>query len=122
MKYPPLTIHLGSELWEESLVAGLTRLGHTVVLLNTEAPNQVWISRKAWRIPKDVNQAHIVAHIETVLKQVRLLEHEDSTKDQPTEEPIKAKPAAKKRKPVAKKAAGGSSGAAPEEGSVGSTS
>jgi hypothetical protein len=78
----PFHVHLGTELWEESLVAGLTRLGHTVSVLET-APDNVYISRYAWRIPKGINQSGLVTHIETVMKQVRLLANADQTEDKP---------------------------------------
>ena len=106
-KYPPMNILLGSELWEESLVAGLTRLGHTVTVLNTDDPNLVVISRSAWRIPKDVAQMKVTAHIETVLKQIRLLQHEDHTKgEQPEGSPEATAPKPARKRAVKKKPGG----------------
>lgn len=107
-KYPPMHVVLGSELWEESLVAGLTRLGHKVTLFDMDDPDLVFISRRAWRIPKDIGQAKIVEHVEMIMKQVRLLQHEDQAKgEQPeTAAPASKKPVARKRTP--KKNTGGS--------------
>lgn len=107
-KHPPMKVLLGSELWEESLVAGLTRLGHKVTLIDTDDPDIVIISRRAWRIPKDIGQAKVTEHVEMIMKQVRLLQHEDQTKGQQSEgsaTEILPKPV---RKRVAKKKPGGS--------------
>jgi len=109
-KYPPMKVLLGSELWEESLVAGLTRLGHSVTLLNTDDPDLVIISRRAWRIPKDIGQAKVVEHVEMIMKQVRLLQHEDQTKGQQPEGTAAEVPDKPVRKRAAKKKSGGSTG------------
>lgn len=102
-----MKVLLGSELWEESLVAGLTRLGHKVTLLDTDDPDLVIISRRAWRIPKDIGQAKVTEHVEMILKQIRLLQHEDHTKGQQPERVAEKVPAKPVRKRAAKKKPGG---------------
>jgi hypothetical protein len=112
-KYPPMKVLLGSELWEESLVAGLSRLGHSVTLLDTDDPDLVIISRRAWRIPKDISQVKVVEHVEMVMKQVRLLQHEDQTKGQQPEGTAPEVPKKPARKRATKKNIGGGGASTP---------
>lgn len=103
MKPQDLEIVLGSELWDPELVAQLAAKGYTVKSMET-TPQQVVISREAWRIPKTITQVELREHIDMILKQTRLLKHEAAPSES-TPERAAAKPKApRKRKPAAKAA------------------
>jgi hypothetical protein len=102
-------VFLDKELWQDDLAAGLVRMGHTVHELST-MPGDIYISQRAWRVPSDVGSAKLVAHIESVLKQVRVLDRENQTISKP--EATDPKPSgAAKRKSKAKVPAGVPGGA-----------
>lgn len=83
----PFHIFLSAGLWNEDLVAGLNRRGYQVTLLNDEQ-GQIYISRHAWRIPAGIAQNKITEHIETILKQMKVLDHEADQTQGPQSEGV----------------------------------
>lgn len=109
-KNQPLQIMLGQELWNSEIVALLVGMGHSVVPLK-EDDGHLIISRRAWRVPKSITQADLLKEVGTIIKQARLLEHEDTTKDAEAGRSAKEHKPAKPRKPAAKKSTKGKGGA-----------
>lgn len=97
----PFNIYLSGELWDESTVAGLNRLGHKVTVL-TDGPDDIYISRHAWRIPEGIAQHKVTDHIEMILKQKRLLTHENQNPGGKPEGTPESVPVPVKRKSRAK--------------------
>jgi hypothetical protein len=96
------TIHLDAALWDEGLVAGLIRRGHKVIQLETK-PDELYLSYRAWRIPNDIGQCKVTEHIETILKQARILAHANQAADQPKDDDKDSGKAKPRKRSVKKK-------------------
>ena len=101
MTKTPFNIFLSGELWDEATVAGLNRLGHKVTVL-TDGPDDIYISRHAWRIPEGIASHKVTEHIEMILKQKRLLTHENQNPGEKPEGTTQSVPVPVKRKSKAK--------------------
>ena len=118
MTRKPMTIVLGKELWQPELVAVLAGLGHTVKSYDDDLT--VIISRKAWRVPAGIAQDDLIKHVDTILKQVRALEHEDDPSKDAASVGTGGKPKqATSRKRRTKESGGVSTGATEAAGSTG---
>lgn len=120
MTRKPMTIVLGKELWLPDLVAALASLGHTVKSYDDELT--VIISRRAWRVPSGISGDDLLKYLDTVLKQVRALEHDEDPSKDATPFGASSEPKqASSRKRAAKKSGSVPTGTTEAEGSTGPT-